>query len=577
MRYMVLATDYDGTLALDERLDKPTIAALLRLRASGRRLVMVTGRELDDLKRVCHRLDLFDLVVAENGALIYTPADDGERPLGEAPAAALVSAMAARGVAPISVGRVIVATWEPHQQATLEVIRTLGLELQVIFNKGAVMVLPSGINKASGLQAALAQLGLSAHNVVGIGDAENDHAFLNACECGVAVSNALPMLRERADWVTPADHGAGVAQLIDALLEDDLASLEPRLQRHQITIGTDAQGVERRIAPYGTNVLLVGSSGSGKSTLATALLDQLTASDYQFCIIDPEGDYDTFPSAAVLGSPDREPTIDEILQVLATPSQNVVVNLIGLTLDRRPTFFDQLLPRLEDLRGRAGRPHWIVVDEAHHMLHADRIASPPRAADGGMLYITVHPDLMTPAVLADIQYVIAIGDAPAEALRSFARTAGTASMAEAIDVSTLAAAPSTIEAGAALLWDVRAGSPPAVLRAVQPTSEHQRHVRKYAAGDMQENAFVFRGQDDKLSLRAQNLTIFLLMADGVDDATWQFHLARGDYAAWFGGPVKDAALAEAARAIAAEAGGDARQSRAKIRKAIESRYTAPAA
>lgn len=68
-------------------------------------------------------------------------------------------------------GRVIVATWEPHQTTVLEVIRELGLELHVIFNKGAVMILPSGVNKATGMAATLDELGLSPHNTVGIGDA----------------------------------------------------------------------------------------------------------------------------------------------------------------------------------------------------------------------------------------------------------------------------------------------------------------------------------------------------------------------------------------------------------------------
>src|SRR5205823_4267005 len=98
---------------------------------------------------------------------------------------------------PLSVGQVIVATWHPHEQAVLDTIRDLGLELQVVFNKGAVMILPSGVNKATGLLAALNSLGLSPHNAVAIGDAENDHALLAACECGVAVANALPSVKER--------------------------------------------------------------------------------------------------------------------------------------------------------------------------------------------------------------------------------------------------------------------------------------------------------------------------------------------------------------------------------------------
>jgi HAD superfamily hydrolase (TIGR01484 family) len=97
-------------------------------------------------------------------------------------------------VAPLSVGRAIVATWRPHENAVLETIRDQGLELQVIFNKDAVMVLPSGVNKATGLAVALHDHGFSPHEAVGIGDAENDHAFLTLCECAVAVDNALPPL-----------------------------------------------------------------------------------------------------------------------------------------------------------------------------------------------------------------------------------------------------------------------------------------------------------------------------------------------------------------------------------------------
>jgi hydroxymethylpyrimidine pyrophosphatase-like HAD family hydrolase len=181
MRYLALCTDYDGTLAHHGRLDKPTIAALEELRESGRKLIMVTGREIVDLEKVCDRLDLFELVVAENGATIYRPATKEERSLVAAPSDRFVEELRKRGVDRISVGKCIVATWQPHEKVVLETIRDLGLELQVIFNKGAVMVLPSGMNKAAGLKAALAEVDISPHNTVGVGDAENDHAFLKLC------------------------------------------------------------------------------------------------------------------------------------------------------------------------------------------------------------------------------------------------------------------------------------------------------------------------------------------------------------------------------------------------------------
>ena len=146
MRYHVLATDYDGTIATDGVLDTPTIAALRKLLATGRKLVLVTGRELTDLQRACQHLELFQLVVAENGALLYRPSDKTKTVLADAPPPRFVAELERRGVAPLSTGASIVATWEPHSQTVLDTIRDLGLELQVVFNKGAVMVLPAGVN-----------------------------------------------------------------------------------------------------------------------------------------------------------------------------------------------------------------------------------------------------------------------------------------------------------------------------------------------------------------------------------------------------------------------------------------------
>jgi hydroxymethylpyrimidine pyrophosphatase-like HAD family hydrolase len=223
MRYHALACDYDGTLAQDGRVEGTTLAALERLLATGRKLILVTGRELDDLLSIFPAVHFFARVVAENGALLYDPASREEKILGEAPPVGFLQALQARKVAPLSVGRVIVATIHPHEITMLEVIRDLGLEMQVIFNKDAVMALPSGINKATGLAVALAELGLSPHEAVGVGDAENDHAFLNLCEFAVAVANALPALRQHADLVTRGAYGAGVAELIDMLVENDLA------------------------------------------------------------------------------------------------------------------------------------------------------------------------------------------------------------------------------------------------------------------------------------------------------------------------------------------------------------------
>ncbi len=556
MRYLAFATDYDGTLAHHGVVDGETVDALRRLKASGRKLILVTGRQMDDLARVFPELPLFDLVVGENGALIYRPERRETRRLADPPPSSFVEELRRRGVEPLAVGQVVVATEQPNERVVIEVIRELGLELQVIFNKGSVMVLPSSVNKASGLQAALDEFSLSPHNVVGIGDAENDHAFLSVCECGVAVANALDAVKQRADHVT---EGRGVREVIEALISNDLHALEAAtLRRHSILLG-HAGDDPVVLSPYGSGVLLAGPSGGGKSSLARGFLERLADQRYQFCIVDPEGDYDNFAVAVTIGTPDRPPTIGEVMRILEGPHENVAINLLGLRLPERPEFFEQLLPRVHELRARTGRPHWMVVDEAHHLLPSSWgqvDVTLPQALTSTLL-ITVHPEALAKDVCNQIDVVLAMG-APADVLRPFGGKT---------DVS--------LAPGEALIWSRRDG-PPRRFRILPGQLERQRHLRKYAAGDLGPNAFYFRGPDGRLNLRAQNLAMFLQIADGVDDETWLHHLRRGDYARWFKTAIKDRELEAAARK--AEALGDkpAGEGRRLIRDAIEQRYTAPA-
>ena len=411
MRYLALCTDYDGTLATEGTVFPETAAAVERLIASGRRAVLVTGRELDELKTVCPYLHLFEYVVAENGALLYDPKKGTETLLAQRPPDSFVAALRARGIERISVGRVIVATWEPWETVVLETIKDHGLELQVIFNKGAVMILPAGVNKATGLLAALKKMGLSAHNAVGIGDAENDHALLASCECGVATANALPTLKEAADFVTTGERGAGVTELIRDLLKDDLASHEPELVRRHILLGSDSSENEVRIHPYGENILLTGTAGSGKSALAATVLDALAAARYTFCLVDPDGDYETSSGAVSLGASDRPPSVEEILKLFRNPDQSAVIDLSGLPPSKREPFFSALLPQLTELRSRTGRPHWLVIDSEQ--------APAEGAVAASMLQIAARPNLLTSSALAEVNLLLATGNSPEQMIQEF--------------------------------------------------------------------------------------------------------------------------------------------------------------
>jgi hydroxymethylpyrimidine pyrophosphatase-like HAD family hydrolase/energy-coupling factor transporter ATP-binding protein EcfA2 len=562
--FVALATDYDGTLAHHGRVDAATVESLKEVKRSGRKLILVTGRDLPDLQRVFPELELFDLVVAENGALLFNPAKKEETALAEPPSAAFVQRLRDLGVSPLAVGRTIVATWEPNQTAVLQAIHDLALELHIIFNKGAVMVLPSNVNKAWGLKRALKRLCLSPHNVVGIGDAENDQAFLSACGCAVAVENALPSVKAKADLVV-ADHGAGVVELAHLLTETDLRLPEARIPRRQPLLGVRPDGSALNLSPFETT-LITGSSGAGKSTIVTALLERMRDLSFQFCVVDPEGDYSELPEAVVAGDARQEPRMSEVKGLLAKPDVSAVVNLLAIDPAERPRFLARFLPEIAKLRAETGRPHWIVIDETHHCLPAKWDPAPitlPRHLPAAIA-VTVHPEEISRDFLEAVSTVVGVGDGSLAAIAKFCRATGRDP-------------PKTgPELGEDQVHVWTRGGGMEVVTVAKPKERQKRHARKYAEGELGEDrSFYFRGPEAALNLRAQNLSTFLQMAAGVDDKTWLHHLRAGEYSRWFRRAIKDDDLASEAQAIESDSSLSARDSRGRIKDMIDRRYTAP--
>jgi hydroxymethylpyrimidine pyrophosphatase-like HAD family hydrolase/energy-coupling factor transporter ATP-binding protein EcfA2 len=572
MRYFCLTCDYDGTIARHGQVAPSTVEALKRVRASGRKIVLATGRELNDLRSVFPELTLFDRIVGENGALVYNPVTQKARLLADRPPAQFVNELRRRGVQPLSVGECIVATWHPFETTILDVIREQGLELQVIFNKDAVMVLPSGVNKATGLKCALSDLQLSPHNTVGVGDAENDHVFLSLCECSVAVANALPALKQRADFVTSASHGQGVEELIEMLLADDLASLAPRLTRHSIFLGHTQGSREFSLDPYESRLTVAGPSGSGKSTTVAAIVERLVEHQYQVCLFDPEGDYDEFERFVTLGGPQRVPGVSEILEVLNTVEHSLSINLLGVPLADRPGMFLSLLARIQELRAKTGRPHWIIIDEAHHLLPATLESASltvPKELFSFAL-VSVHPDQVARAVLSSCNTLIAVGSSPEAVIQQFSAASG-------FSLQFPAQVESPAQTGEVMVWQFADGSAPVLVKIEPAKAELRRHHRKYAAGELgKDKSFYFRGPEGKLNLRAQNMEMFAQIAEGVDEQTWLHHLRNSHYSQWLRDAVKDSAIASEVASIEQNDRLPAMESRAQILEAIRKHYTAPA-
>lgn len=564
MIFVALASDYDGTLAQDGSVAASTLAALDQLKEFGKRLILVTGRELPTLRDCFAGLNHFDFVIAENGALLFKPATGEERLISEVPPERFVAALRAKNVSPLSVGQGIVATWTPNEAIVLSTIRELGLDWQVIFNKGAVMCLAPGVNKASGLAAALAEWNLSPLNVVGIGDAENDLVFLSTCGCSVAVANALDTVKSKVDFVTTTNNGTGVREFSDGWRENAARTFAD-LRRHDLYVGdagTSQEAVNLR-ADNGA-ILLAGTSGVGKSKLAALLMERITDGGYQVFVVDPEGDYDTLSYLSHVGDTHRTLAPEEVIGLLRSPSSSLSLNLLGTEIDERPTYFRKLLGELSGLRVSVGRPHWIVLDEAHHLSPHDaeiQCAFPTEMSC--VLLVTTRPAKLSVAALAAVQTVVAVGDVANEVIVEFCKSVGESAPPKGKNPGE----------GEVLVWERGSPFEPQHVAVGKAREEHRRHTRKYAEGRLGEDkSFYFTGSARLMNLRAHNLAAFLQLAQGIDDETWLFHLRNGDYTRWFRDSIKDEELADEVQGL--ESSEDPSQSRSQLAASVKRRYAA---
>jgi hypothetical protein len=565
----VLACDYDGTIADGGRCSPEVVQALARVRESGRKVLLVTGRMLPDLRAVCGEVDrMFDAVVAENGALLYFPETREARTLGDAPESALVEELRRRGV-PFDLGTSIIATTEGYAEAALAAIRDTGVERTLVFNKGALMLLPGGVTKGTGLDAALTVLALSPHNMVGVGDAENDHAFLALSECAVAVADAIPALRERADYVTRSPGARGVIEFIEEHLVNDLAALMPRLTRHRLPIGESGDGEPVTISPHGTRLLIVGPSASGKSTLTGLLVERLIEGGRSVLLVDPEGDYQAFAElerVVVLGGSSERvlPTPDELRQLLHQPRTSLVLNLSAMTRAEKVAYATKALGAVQFVRSNTGLPHWLILDEAHHIVPSDGspLVELLRAGAESFCMSTLDVSDLAPDVRS-LPNIVAATELAAFAAATRAATGGR---------PPALAGPPLAQGEAAIAW---LGTSPRAqrFRVGKRRVQHRRHVRKYTEGELPpDRSFYFRGPAGALNLRASNLVRFVELAEGVDETTWAWHLGQHDYSTWAREQIKDEDLAGALAAVETSDLPPA-ESRRRAIEEIRARYT----
>ncbi|MEM6926295.1 MAG: HAD hydrolase family protein, partial [Myxococcota bacterium] len=511
--FRAVAVDYDGTLTDNEMPSAVVLRALHDARRAGFRLILVTGRILTELRAVFPGVDQwFDAIVAENGAVLVQRGT--ERPLARPVDPRLLSVLLGWG-AEARQGQVIVATRATHGPRLTDLIHTLGLDYQLLYNRGELMVLPSSVSKGAGLLEALGNLGLSAHECIGIGDAENDHTLLETCEVGVAVGNAVPALKHRADVVLDQSAGEGVVAFLDKLRCPEGWELLPL--RRSLYLGTADDGAPVQIPATHVNVLIRGPSGSGKSYLAGLLAERVLRLDYSLCLIDPEGDHAHLgkqPRVLHVGEGSSLVPVAMVRELLAKRLSSVVVDLCQVPYEARMPYVQELLSELFELRRRTGLPHWLIVDEAHlPFSEGDRPYELEQDRTAALCVVTYRPEWMRAGVMADIDFVI----------------------------DTLREGRSRIRRGHA---------PPIEFRPAMRELPHQRHLGKYLHGTCPRAlGFWFRTREGNTGALARNLRDFGVEVGRAPDASLRHHLARGDFSRWVRDVFRDADLADAIASI----------------------------
>ncbi|MCJ8281350.1 MAG: Cof-type HAD-IIB family hydrolase [Rivularia sp. ALOHA_DT_140] len=209
----MLATDYDDTIATKGRMTDNVEKALLEAKQAGYLISLVTGRGFDDLLRICSQIKLFDLVIVENGSIIYLPSQEKVEFLARNPPIEFIAQLMEHRI-PFYQNTIMATVRRKFVERVNGLIDEFKFPLHIISHKDYGLILPSGINKAKGLEKALLNFDITSNQVIAVGDAENDLDFLDYCGFKVAVGNAEEVVKAKADWIATHERGEGVAEFI---------------------------------------------------------------------------------------------------------------------------------------------------------------------------------------------------------------------------------------------------------------------------------------------------------------------------------------------------------------------------
>lgn len=572
--FRALAVDFDGTLTRDGRRPaQHVLDALARVRAEGCRVLLVTGRILSELRADFPDVEQHvDAIVAENGCVLHR--DGVSRTLAPPVPSALAEALRHRDV-PLRTGDALIACDGHHAVTVLHEIERLGLDCQIVHNRAALMVLPAGVTKGSGLYEALGDLGISRHSAIGVGDAENDHSLLDVCEVGVAVGNAVPALARHADIVLVGHDGDGVVELLEGPVFDGKAAVHSA--RWQMVLGTDPAGGQVTVPTSPLNLLVCGNTGLGKSHAAGLVAERLIALGYCVLVIDPEGDHRGLGRLRGVVSVDAAeglPSPSRVAALVRQRFQSVVLDLSCLEPEDRRTYLRALAVEVGQQRADVGLPHWIVMDEAHMSEPHGLAWGNGIAASRGHVLVTYRPEDLGSPVLDDLDGVLALcGDAPLpESVLEIARRVS------GLDAAVLQHLAGRLAGHDALLvLDAAVGTTTPV-RLAQRTTPQVRHAHKYGVRPVSpDKRFYVRDDYDNVVDVAGSMAELCIVLARIDEAALRHHARGRDLSHWVAEVFADRALAgvlEEAEADLVQGRIPVPEARARMLAGVARRYPA---
>ncbi|MGV7868052.1 HAD hydrolase family protein [Mycobacterium kansasii] len=542
--FKAVALDFDGTLTSGGNISAHTVAAIEQARRDGLAVVLVSGRigaELQaEFPRIPHQVDA---MVLENGAVtvingqasaLAPPVDGGLR-----------QALTDRGV-PYRCGEVLVAADGEHAATIIEVIGELGLDYQIAHNRGALMVLPAGTTKGTGLATVLGGMKLSPHNTVAVGDAENDLSLFGIAEIGAAVADAVASVRRSGDLVLDKPDGAGVAELLSGPYLAGVQRWCP--PRRWVDIGTFDDATPTRVPGSQGRILVTGPAATGKSYVVGLMAEQWILANYSVLVLDPEGDHvqlQQLNRVQVFDGGHHLPEPVELLTMLQ-PHSSMVVDMSALSEPSKVDYMYRLRSAAEAHRHQYGYPHWVIYDEAHLLSGGEHAHWARR---GGYVLSSFAPASLPAHEIdaSDVVLTLTTGDA----------TSGIASRRRA---------------------SIRIGSEPVrEFTIAQRQTAHVRHWHKYVdIGLPHDRRFYFHTSARQAIAPAATMRDFGTAVRHLDQQALEYHLERGDFSRWLDGTIADKDLATQVAAwedeLLANRAADLERIRLHLAQAVEERY-----